>query len=341
MLNKFVIILSANVLSMVAAAALTRYIRSQALAFGILDVPNQRSSHVTPTPRGGGIAIVIVASAWLIGIWSMKLIPGAIVTALLASGSLIAAIGWLDDRHSVPASWRLFVHLLAASILVWSLTPFAQHLDFMEGWQFPLGIVLCIIAITWMLNLYNFMDGIDGLAGVEAVTVAGSAAVLIYSTYPLSGFAMACSVTASAALGFLWWNWPKARIFMGDGGSGWLGFYFGALALCSSILNILSLWAWLILLGVFIVDATLTLFRRMFSFSGEPFSQAHDSHAYQRLARHFGSHRTVTLSVLAINILWLLPLAAVAVANPQFAVLVLIVAWAPLFVIWLWATLRC
>jgi Fuc2NAc and GlcNAc transferase len=227
MLNKFVIILSANVLSLVAATALTRYIRSQALALGMLDIPNQRSAHVTPTPRGGGIAIFIVVSAWLIGIWSMKLIPAGIGAALLASGSLVAAIGWLDDRHSVPSRLRLLVHLLAVIVLVWSLTPFAQHSDFMEGWPFPLGIVFCIVAVTWMLNLYNFMDGIDGLAEVEAVSVAGSATVLIYSTYPLSGFAMACSVTASAALGFLWWNWPKARIFMGDGGSGWLGFYQG------------------------------------------------------------------------------------------------------------------
>jgi Fuc2NAc and GlcNAc transferase len=131
----------------------------------------------------------------------------------------------------------------------------------------------------------------------------------------------------SACLGFLAWNWPPARIFMGDVGSGYLGYVIGVLTLASARENSVTLWVWLVLDAVFLVDATLTLLLRLFR--GERVYQAHRSHAYQWLARRWNSHKRVTVSVLAINLLWLLPCAALIVANPRRAVWIALIALGP------------
>ena len=173
----------------------------------------------------------------------------------------------------------------------------------LSGWS---AQVFAALLIVWLLNLYNFMDGIDGIAGIEAVTVgAGCAVVAFVVGYPAG--AIACLLLAAASAGFLAWNFPPARIFMGDAGSGFLGVVFGVLAVDASRQTPELLWSWLILLGAFIVDATVTLLRRLIR--GERVYEAHRSHAYQHAARAIGKHRPVTLAIGAINVLWLLPLA--------------------------------
>jgi Fuc2NAc and GlcNAc transferase len=181
------------------------------------------------------------------------------------------------------------------------------------------------VALVWLTNLFNFMDGIDGLAGMEAVCVSGLGAVLLLRDGSVSSVQLSLMLCA-ASLGFLVWNWPPAKIFMGDVGSGFLGFTLGTLALFFSRTSRALVWPWLILLAAFFVDATVTLSRRMLSRAR--WYEAHRSHAYQHAAKAFGSHSNVTLAVAAINVGWLFPMAWAACrfskAGPVFVAVAVI-----------------
>jgi Fuc2NAc and GlcNAc transferase len=180
-----------------------------------------------------------------------------------------------------------------------------------------------------MLNLYNFMDGIDGIAGVEALIVGVGGTVIYWlAGLPLAGDVGLPALLAATALGFLVWNFPPAKIFMGDAGSGFLGLMLGALSLQAAVARPVLLWCWLVLLGVFIVDATVTLIRRLLR--GERVYEAHRSHAYQHASREFGAHRPVTLAVAVLNVFWLLPWAMVISSGRVDGVVGLVVAYIPL-----------
>ena len=313
----------------VLAFFLTGWVRHYAL-IRLLDVPNARSSHTQPTPRGGGLAIVLaLAIALPLGAWQ-GLIPVSLGLALFACVPL-AVIGLIDDHGDVPARWRFLVQLLVAA---WVLFVFggADHLRvagrlLFLGW---LGVPLGILFLTWLLNLFNFMDGIDGIEGVEVSFIAFAASCLLvgWSDPSHSSEALVLIATFGATVGFLVWNWPPARIFMGDVGSGVLGFLLASIMLYSSLTDGLSLVVWIILSGIFLVDATLTLVIRLFR--GERWYEAHRSHAYQHASRRYGSHRVVTLGVLFINLCWLFPLASAAFFWPQYELWLLSIALAPL-----------
>jgi Fuc2NAc and GlcNAc transferase len=173
------------------------------------------------------------------------------------------------------------------------------------------------------------MDGIDGIAGIEALTVgAGGTAIYWLVGLPLSGDAALPALLAAAALGFLVWNFPPARIFMGDAGSGFLGLILGAFSLQAALVRPVLLWCWLVLLGVFIVDATVTLIRRLLR--RELLYKAHRSHAYQQASREFRTHRSVTIAVAAINVLWLFPWAVAIAIGRVDGVAGLVAAYIPL-----------
>jgi len=247
------------------------------------------------------------------------------------AGLLVAAIGLADDRGQVSIGRRLLVHFLAAA---WGLIWLAP------GWSMPSGIDgwlaagSSLLALVWLLNLYNFMDGIDGIAGVETISVAAGA-VLIWPQPQDEGLRLTLVVLAGSAAGFLIWNWAPAKIFLGDVGSGFLGLVLGLSAYAAPALGGPNLWCWMILLAVFLVDATLTLGRRMLR--RERWWQPHRSHAYQRLARRWGSHSRVSLAVAAVNLLWLLPLAWAAAQRPLQAPWLALVALLPLLLAGLWA----
>jgi Fuc2NAc and GlcNAc transferase len=256
----------------------------------------------------------------------------AALVALLVAGAGVAVVGFVDDHGHIPARWRLLAHFCCAAWILWWIG--VPHLELM-GSAVDLGMpgaVLAALYLVWLLNLYNFMDGIDGIAGVEALTVgAGGTAVYWLAGLPTTGAGGLPVLLAAATLGFLVWNLPPARIFMGDAGSGFLGLMLGALSLQAAVARPALLWCWLVLLGVFIVDATVTLIRRLLR--GERVYEAHRSHAYQHASREFGAHRPVTLAVAAINLFWLLPW-ALAIASGHIAGVVgLIVAYAPLLLL--------
>ena len=197
-------------------------------------------------------------------------------------------------------------------------------------WQLSLGHVSSVITfltVVWFTNLYNFMDGIDGLAGTQAVTVAVSTVLIAALNYQFDQIWLYTSL-AITVVGFLYWNWPRARIFMGDVGSGFLGYIFAILMLQSSQQHPHSFWVFTILFSIFLVDATLTLLRRIIV--GEPFYQPHRTHCYQILAQYWQSHQKVTVLVLMINILWLLPWAIAANTYPDLAFQITLAALFPI-----------
>ena len=219
----------------VFAVIATELVRRHALHNALLDIPNMRSSHAAPTPRGGGLAIVAAflgAVAWLI---SAKLLRIDVAIVLVFGGGAVALGGYLDDRKSLPASTRLCIQIVAAIFAVAVLGGIAEQTLARFGlhgiWA---GRLLAFVALIWLTNLFNFMDGIDGIAGSEAIFVAGAGAVINCAHGGDSGLTAAMMVLGAATLGFLVWNWPPARIFMGDVGSGFLGFNLGVLALAAS-----------------------------------------------------------------------------------------------------------
>lgn len=308
----------------------TRAFRDYALWHGVVDVPNERSSHTIPTPRGGGVAIVGATVIAMLVLAGAELLSWRQLTGVAGGGLLVAWIGFADDRRPVPPHWRLAGHFVAAAVLLWCLGP--GSLPVTAG-VLRLGLagdVLALLFVVWMVNLTNFMDGIDGIASVEAISVAlagGTLAALSPARVELWGLSVA---VAGACLGFLIWNWPPARIFMGDAGSGFLGFTLAAIALRAGQEDLTAFWGWVILLGVFVTDATWTLVRRIAR--GERFYQAHRSHGYQHAARRAGSHRRVTLAVLGLNLGWLFPIAALVTAGVLSPLAGVALAYAPLVV---------
>jgi len=318
------LILAAGVASLLLTAALRRY----ALARSLLDIPNARSSHSLPTPRGGGVAFVVTfLSATLVLGWNGTIAP-SLLCGMFGAGGVIALIGFMDDHGHIAARWRLLGHFAAAGWgLYWlggipPLTFFGLELA-----PALLGIAIGLLYLVWLLNLYNFMDGIDGIASIEAICVCLGGGLLYWITGNTQAVWLPVLLATTVA-GFLFWNFPPARIFMGDAGSGFLGIVLGLLALQAGWINPLLFWGWLILLGVFVVDATFTLTRRLVR--GERVYEAHRSHAYQYASRQHGSHLPVSLSVAAINLLWLLPVAAAVVIMKADGLLGTLIAYAPL-----------
>lgn len=310
------------------ALVLTDILRRYALARSIIDIPNSRSSHSVPTPRGGGVAIVVSFLFGVLLLAMLDLVSWNLSWALLGAGGGAALIGFLDDHGHIPAGWRLLGHFLSAA---WALVclgglPSLSFFGFSVnlGW---LGCIFAVLYLVWLLNLYNFMDGIDGIASVEAICVCLGGALL----YVLLGYTAAASVLlilTVSVFGFLFWNFPPARIFMGDAGSGFLGIVLGILSLQAAWFAPQLLWSWLILLGVFIVDATFTLLRRLLR--GDKVYEAHRSHAYQYASRRFGRHLPVTLAVAAINLLWLLPVSIWVVLGGIDGLVGTLIAYLPL-----------
>lgn len=270
---------------------LTFIIRKLALKHSLLDIPNERSSHEIPTPRGGGVAIVI---SWFLGIsmlWHFDLLDTNLFLALL-SGIILAIVSFIDDVFTLPPFVRLiaqFLSALLALIFIKDITPVSIS-GLNIGNQFFLYPVV-LIGIVWFINLFNFLDGIDGYASLEAITV--SSALLLFTKDPLN------VIIIAAVAGFLIWNWPKAKIFMGDIGSTQLGFILAITGIWYHNENQLSVMHWLMLTSLFWFDASLTLFRRWRS--REKLSVAHRKHVYQRAVQSGLSHRETILYSLLIN----------------------------------------
>lgn len=307
--------------AVVMAAVVTGFARQYALRKNVLDHAEDRSMHTVPTPRGGGIGIAVAITLACLGLGLAGLLEAKLALAIGLGGAVMAAVGYWDDHVNVSSRIRLAIQF---GLCAGAMGMIMARPETFGGW---LVAAVTLVAMVWCVNLYNFMDGIDGLSGSQAVFVAGAATWLGLVPASLG------LVIAGAGVGFLVWNWPPAKIFMGDVGSAYLGYVFAVLAVHSMGVAFESAALWFILLAVFVVDATLTLLVR--ASRRERLSQPHRTHAFQRLATRLGKHAPVTLGVIAINVLLLAPLAwlaataqipiwiAVAVAGGTLA----IVAW--------------
>ena len=319
----------------VAAWAVTGLYLRYALKMRLLDIPNERSSHTFATPRGGGVGFIVTSLSGFVGLGCFGWMNWSAVVALTTSGVLVALVGYFDDRQPIPPRWRLLVHFAAAACVLGWLRGMPDislgGIVLFVGWS---GYVMGAFFLVWVLNLTNFMDGIDGLAAVEAISVFAGGVVLYWTTVAGTDHWIGPLVLVFAIMGFLWWNWPPAKIFMGDVGSGFLGLMMGALSLEAGWTIPALFWSWLILLGVFVVDATVTLLRRVAH--AENIFQPHRSHAYQHLARRLGQHQAVTIIVAAINWFWLFPIAFCVAKGWLGGLTGVSIAYSPLVAVVIW-----
>ncbi len=291
-----------------------------------LDHPNLRSSHEIPTPLSGGVGMAVAFLALYLWQWhpAINTHEFQMIMAALA----LALLGLLDDFFRLGIRLRLLLQLLVVA----SLWPFLAglpplKLPFAFALQGTMLAAFLSLAILWMVNLYNFMDGIDALAATEAIFVSSAIAMLAI----LAGFSVVDSKVlclAAAAAGFLFFNLPPARIFMGDVGSYFLGFTLSLMALQEISQGRLGYWSLAILPGTFVADASTTLLGRFLS--GAVWYHPHRSHAYQLLAERWQNHGMVVLLYMLINALWLLPLAWWSERQPDYGLWITILAWLPL-----------
>lgn len=270
--------------------------RRWSLARDLLDVPNERSSHSAPTPRGGGLVIVLVCLFGYLAIHLIFAVPFS--TGYFFGALMVAVVSWLDDLYSLPFWSRLIVHIAAAGVLVADLG-FWQgavlHPSLEVNFGPVLGAILTIGWIIWLLNAYNFMDGIDGIAALQAA-IAGAAWAIFGFYFNLPGSFLFAGVVACVSLGFLVHNWQPAKIFMGDVGSAFLGFTLAAMPLLfgaqtqqgiTVLPTIAVLFVWF-----FVFDTSFTFIRR--AVNRERVWEAHRGHLYQRMVISGMSHRVVT-----------------------------------------------
>jgi UDP-N-acetylmuramyl pentapeptide phosphotransferase/UDP-N-acetylglucosamine-1-phosphate transferase len=298
---------------------------------GMLDQPGQRRSHRLPTPRGGGIGIVVAMLICLPGAWwSLSAAwPPGVLAALLGALLLVAVAGWWDDHRSLPVLPRLAMQLLAVFGFSVALLSTGMSL-----WWLP----LLLAGGVWSINLHNFMDGIDGLLAQQAIFVGFGLALLAWAAaQPL--LALAAGLLAATALGFWCYNRPQARIFMGDVGSGSVGLLIFAFSAMLWRSGHALLWPALILSSAFVVDASLTLLTRMWR--GRRWYTAHREHLYQWLVRRGGSHAGADAGYLGWNLLVAAPLTWLAWSHLRLALPITMIAYMAASAAWLTLKRRC
>ncbi|MFC4526589.1 glycosyltransferase family 4 protein [Dyella halodurans] len=298
---------------------------------GLMDLPGQRRSHSIPTPRGGGIGIVVAALLTMPA--SFYLLPEAwpalVALALAVSTIMVAAVGWWDDHRSLPVLPRLGIQLLSSALFGVALAATG-----LSWWWLP----LLMLAGAWSINLHNFMDGIDGLLAQQVIFVGSGLALLAWAVSQ-TALAVAAACLAAAALGFWRYNRPRARIFMGDVGSGTMGFLLFALTGLLWRVDTSLLWPAAILSSSFVVDASLTLLGRMVS--GRRWYTAHREHLYQWLVRSGFTHASGGACYLAWNVLVAAPLAALAWSWPEGAALICVGAYLVAITVWILMKRQC
>lgn len=311
-------------LSALSVAGLTAAVIRFSPRVGLVDFPVARSAHSLPRPLGGGVALA--APFFVFGIFGLQGDSQAVTLSGLAGCLGVFLVGLVDDFRPLSLRLRLPLQFLAAAFVVQGLSLPAVDFFLFELTLPWLLLFLALVSLVWLCNLVNFMDGIDGIVAAQLLFCAVACACLTvladssHATELERGAVLGlCAVLTGSALGFLLWNWSPARLFMGDAGSVFCGFALGLLAFRTLELGLVSVWSWLLLLGAFVADTGVTLLRR--ALRGETLSEGHSEHAYQHLARRWSSHPRVVLSLVAVNCLYLFPLAWLAGIYPQYGVL--------------------
>ncbi len=301
---------------------LTYLVRRIALEKKIIDIPNVRSSHVVPTPRGGGLAIIVTWALVLTALFIKQKIEEELFFALLSVFPLVI-IGLLDDILTINAKIRMVIQIISVGFAFYFLNGVDNlNVGFYIIDNKVLLTSLFFVGALWFINLYNFLDGIDAYASSQAIFM--SLAIFFFTSNSILLF------LAATVLGFIFWNWPKAKIFMGDVGSTFLGYTLFILGVYYNSTGEFSFINWLIISSLFWFDATLTLYRRWKN--KEQLTMAHKKHAYQRIVQYGFSHKKTVLLALMINII-LLGINYFSIQYPKYVLLFLLIASAKLFVI--------
>ena len=307
------------------SACLTRFYRSFALKKDIISNPNTRSLHKHFKPRGGGIVFSLIC-VFFIGILGFFQILSFEMLMVFGLGAFCAALfGFYDDIYDINALLKLIIQVaLSIWVLVWFDVGELALLSWMPFW---LPYILCCFLLVWMINLYNFMDGIDGMAVSGTIFSCFALIITLIITSGFSTLVIIFSLLLFSCLGFLIYNWPPASIFMGDSGSIFLGYFFGSLIIISLIEGDISFWTWVIVFSYFFGDTHVTIIMRIVL--SKKWHKPHRSHAYQNLARILDSHIKVTAGVQVYNIFYILPLAVFSVIFPVWAAFFSILAVVP------------
>jgi Fuc2NAc and GlcNAc transferase len=280
-----------------------------ALKFDMFDLPGERQSHTKPTVTGGGIGLILAliiasllpfASEQMVPLWRQAVLPGLAV---------LAVVGWMDDRQSLSALFRLLIQLGVSFGLLSSIA--------LNGYQFSwLTGLLGVIAIVWVMNFYNFMDGSHGMAGFQGL-FTGLLLALLFLMKGQPDLMIPAILLAACCAGFLPFNFPRPKVFMGDSGSVPLGFAIAALLVLGLIRDAISFPQAITVLAVFLIDSSLTLFNRVIR--GERWYTAHKQHVYQRLIGQGWPHSRVLLLYQAVNIVFVVPVVMLAMLYPEYA----------------------
>tara|TARA_B100000427_G_C15515180_1_gene597926 strand:+ start:466 stop:1431 length:966 start_codon:yes stop_codon:yes gene_type:complete len=294
-----------------------------------IDTPNERSSHKRPTPTSGGIvfsSVYLVSSTYFLNVAEYQIYQHLLI---LIPIYMLGVIGFIDDVKQISPLFRLFAHFALAIWCIYQLGGF-PYLYFYgyEVNSIVLTSIFGVLFFVWLLNLYNFMDGIDGIASLETITACISIAVFLFLDNQQMDVWVLPLLLMSVVFGFLFLNFPKAKIFMGDAGSSFIGACLASMAIMHTKEDPDFFWIWVILLAVFITDSTLTLFHR--TLKKEKIYIAHKSHLYQIAAEKYSSHSKVSLAVAFINIFWLFPMAYLVYANFIEGFIGMLVAYSPL-----------
>jgi len=307
----------------------TVFYKKLAIKKNILADLNNRTLHDAPTPRGGGIVFASVFIVFIILFWKLNKLPDDLFFVLGVGGAIALVLGFLDDIFELGAKKKLAGHFLLSSwLLFWFNGGPLLTIDWVPS---IIAIPLTLLLLVWIINAYNFMDGIDGMAISGAVFVSGSFILVMLITGNSSFFLILSTLLFVCTSAFMIFNWPPASIFMGDTGSIFLGYFFGAQITYTIMYDEISIYTWLIIFSYFIADTTATQIARMLLLI--KWTKAHRSHAYQNIARITNSHFKVTLGVMVYSLFWVLPLLIWSVREPVMAGLASFFSMLPAFIV--------
>ena len=311
--------------TLIFSVIFTNFYRSYAIRKNIIAHPNKRTLHLKPVPRGGGIVFstIFLMLVFVLGI--LQKINFEMLMVIGVGGFLATVFGYIDDVVDLRALLKLLIQsVLAGWILFWFDGGMLAAIDWIPVWFSWFATWLLLV---WMMNLYNFMDGVDGMAASGAVYVALALIVVLLMLDGFSSDVLLLSCLALSCSGFLIYNWPPASIFMGDSGSVFLGYLYGSLITKTTMTGDISIWTWIVVFGYFFADTNFTILLRILLV--KKWYHPHKSHAYQNLARVSKSHLKVTASVQIYHFFYLFPLAIWTVLVPNWAPFAAILALIP------------
>jgi len=309
------------------------FIREYSIKNKLFDIPNNRSSHTLPTPKSGGVAIVITMLITIMSLAFYDFIDINITLSMIIGLSIVAVTGLIDDLKNLSIKNRVVAYIVSVVISLYligglnniSINNYNIHLS-------DAGYIVSLLFMFWIINLYNFMDGTDGFAAIQTISACLFICYLLFISDNAPFFTLVFCLLSST-IAFLYWNWSPAKIFMGDVGSCSIGFLFGVLAIYTEGQGMIPISVWLILLAPFIGDATFTLFKRILN--REKWYKAHNSHAYQKFYQARVSHRQLAIGLLVINVLITWPCAYVANFNKNLEFAMILLSYSIIGGVWL------